>query len=145
LKDILYPAKGVRRLIEEALIPALASKLKSPELLPHVFALIQDALELYGLHAHVALRIGLQASGLPTSSMGTVLNAIQSSRQGDILAVLLLGRLSRGDTDVNLFHRLRNMRRHLEAVENLINLANQESRLRKELQGRQRNMRNTRF
>jgi len=145
LKGIIYPASGVKRLLEETLMPALTSKLKTPELLPSVFNLIQDALELYGLHAHVALRIGLKASGLPTSSLGAVLNAIQSSREGDILATLLLARLSRGDTNVNLFHRLRSMRRHLEAVENIINLANQERRLRKELQGRQRNMRNTRF
>lgn len=128
LRDKIYPSSGVRRMLDDTLVPELRDVLIGESLEPYVHAILADAVELYGLFANITLRLKLLSDKARSTTQSAALIKIRTSQEEDILAILMLAKLASGNITVNLHHRLRVFRRSMQSLEDILSMAHQNER-----------------
>ena len=128
LREKIYPTLGVRRVLDETLIPEIREALIGELLEPHVHTILTDAVELYGIFASITLRLKLLSDKSRSTTQSAALIKIRTSQEEDILAVLMLAKLATGNVKVNLYHRLRAFRRSMQSLEDILSMARQNER-----------------
>jgi hypothetical protein len=113
-------------LLLDNLLPAIKGALVSDYVEPQVHGILADAVDLYGIHAAITVRLKLATeSDRTVESKG--IRRILDSREEDILATLMLQKLATGG-DVNIFHRLRAFRRSMQSLEDILAELNKHDR-----------------